>query len=96
MITIKKIKVLNDYVLVEGVQPQKRGGVVRGISIDNKPEVGKVFKVGPGRLLESGELKPTTVKEGNYVLFNQHTTTKYNLEGTDFYMLREEDIIGYQ
>ena len=96
MLEISKLNVLNDNVLVEAVKPAKRGGVARGISVDNKPEIGTVLKVGPGRILESGTLNPTTVKPKMLVLFNQHTTTKFNIEGTNYYVLREEDIIGFQ
>ncbi len=96
MLKINKLQVLNDNVLVEGIQPEKRGGVVRGISTDNKPEIGRVLQVGPGRTLENGTLKETLVKEGMIVLFNQHTTTKFNIEGHDYYVIREEDIVGYQ
>lgn len=96
MLDVNKLEVLNDNVLLEGVQPEKRGGIVRGISTDNKPELGKVLRVGPGRTLENGELKETVVKKGMLILFNQHTTTKFNIEGKDYYVIREEDIVGYQ
>ena len=96
MINIEDFQVLNDNVLVRGIIPELRGGVVRGVSTDNKPEIGLVLKVGPGRTLEGGQVKETIIKVGMLILFNQHTTTKFNVEGTDYYVLREEDAIGYQ
>lgn len=96
MLQINKIKVLNDLVLVEGIKPGKVNGVIRGITIDDKPQEGLVLKVGPGKLLETGNRVPVTVEPGMEVLFNEHTTTKFSIEGKVYYTLREEDIVGFQ
>lgn len=95
-ISVQKLKVLNDFILVKGYKPTKRAGVVVGISTDDKPEVGEVIQVGPGRFTDNGEFIKNTIKIGDLVLFNQHTTTKFNLGGELFYTLREVDVIGYQ
>jgi chaperonin GroES len=92
---IDQLNVINDNVLVEAIVPVRRGGVVRGISTDDKPETGKVLKVGPGRVNDGGVLVQTGLAPGMTVLFNQHTTTKFNIEGKTYYTLRAEDVIAY-
>jgi chaperonin GroES len=96
MLNASKLNVLGDNVFVEAIREKERAGVVRGITTDDKPELGTVLRVGPGRYTESGELIPTFVKPGMVVLFNQYTTTKFNIAGKNYYVLREEDIVAYQ
>ncbi len=96
MIEVNKLTVLNDNVLIEGVQPETRGGVVKGITTDDKPEIGRVLKVGPGRLLENGMRADTGITPGMLILFNQHVTTKFNFDGKAYFVLRAEDCIAVQ
>lgn len=92
---VSELNVLNDNVLISGIKPEKKNGVVVGVSTDDKPEMGRVLKVGPGRVTEEGTRLEMSVRAGMVVLFNQHTTTKFNIDGKIYYVLREEDIIGY-
>ena len=95
MMDIKNMEALRDNVLVEGIKEEMRGGVYVGITTDDKPEQGVIIKVGPGRVTDEGILVPTVVKPGMIVLFNEHTTTKFNVNGKTVYMLKEEDIVCY-
>ena len=90
------MEVLGDNVLVQGEHAEFVNGVFRGITTDDKPEMGKVLKVGPGRYTDQGEFIKTVVEPGWLVLFNEHTTTKFNINGKTYYVLREEDVVGYQ
>lgn len=92
---VSELNVLNDNVLVAGIKPEIRAGVIVGITMDEKPQEGKVLKVGPGKLLETGARIEMSVRPGMHVLFNEHTTTKFNIEGSTLYLLKEEDIVGY-
>jgi chaperonin GroES len=96
MMEVSKLQVLGDHVLVEGLIGERSDGIVRGITTDDKPEVGLVLKVGPGRFTEYGTFVETQIKPGVLVLFNEHTTTKFNINGKKLYMLREEDVVAYQ
>lgn len=87
---------LNDNVLVVGIQPEMRKGVVIGVTTDDKPQEGRVLKVGPGKILENGERVEPGVRPGMQVLFNEHTTTKFNIGGKLYYCLREEDIVAFE
>jgi chaperonin GroES len=95
MLQINKLKVLDDLVLVEGIKPETVGKIIKGISQDDKPSEGKVLKVGPGRW-EDGVRVPMEIKVDMYVLFNEHTTTKFNINGKTYYSLHAEDIVAYQ
>ncbi len=96
MIEVNKLTVLNDNVLCVGIKPESRGGIVKGVTTDDKPEIGRVLKVGPGRLLENGERADTGINPGMLILFNQHVTTKFNFEGSNYFVLRAEDVIAVQ
>ncbi len=96
MLTVEKLEVLNDNVFVEGIKEEKRGGVVVGISQDDKPQLGLVLKVGPGRFAEDGILIGTILKPGMIILFNEHATTKFLIDTKTYYVLKEEDVVAYQ
>lgn len=93
---LKRLKVLNDNVLVAGEHTVMRGGVYTGTTIDDKPQEGKVLKVGPGRLLDDGSRAEMWIKEGMKVLFNEHSTTKFLIGSKTYYVLREEDVVGFE
>lgn len=95
-IQLKKLRILNDNLLIEGVKPELRGGIARGVSTDDKPELGIVLAVGPGKMLDSGIVAPMEISVGDTVLFNQHTTIKFNFDGKDYFTIKAEDVIGYQ
>lgn len=92
---VSELSVLNDNVLVTGIKPDTRAGVVVGITADEKPQEGRVLRVGPGKMLENGKRIEMSVRPGMHVLFNEHTTTKFNIEGKTLYLLKEEDVVGY-
>lgn len=87
---------VNDNILVSGIKEETRGKVVVGVTQDEKPQWGRVLKAGPGRILENGKRSEMDVRPGMKILFNEHTTTKFNLGGTVFYVLRHEDIVAYE
>ena len=91
---IKKFRIFHDNVLVEPVIVEERDGIIKPTLTENKPELGKVLSIGPGRWLESGDVVPMQVKVGETVYFNQYSSTKINLDGTTYYIVREEDIVG--
>lgn len=92
---ITKYKLLYDNVLIKGIKIDDIDGIIQPDSYEDKPQLGEVITVGTGRLLDSGATKELDVKVGDHVLFNQHSTTKFNLDGNDFYIVREEDVTGY-
>ena len=91
---ITKFRILQDNVLVEALDIKEKDGIIKPSSYEDKPELGIVRSVGKGRMLDNGTIISIDVKVGDTVLFNRYSATKYNLDGNDFFIVREEDIVA--
>jgi chaperonin GroES len=91
-----KINPLDDRIVVEPVDAEAvtAGGIVLPDSAKEKPQRGKVVAVGPGRLLDSGERCPVSVKVGDEVLFGKYGGTDLEVNNRDIKILREGDILA--
>ncbi|OWJ68893.1 co-chaperone GroES [Inquilinus limosus] len=87
---------LHDRVLIRRLdQDEKtRGGIIIPDTAKEKPQEGEVIAVGPGLRDEAGKLQPLDVKAGDRVLFGKWSGTEIKLEGTDYVVLKESDVIG--
>ncbi|MCG6157922.1 co-chaperone GroES [Rubinisphaera margarita] len=87
---------LDDRVVVQPVEAEEvtAGGIVLPDSAKEKPQRGKVVAVGPGRLLESGERCAVAVAKGDEVLYGKYGGTDIEVEGTEYKILRESDILA--
>lgn len=86
-----KIQPLADRVLIEPAPAEVKtaGGIYIPDTAKEKPQKGTVVAVGPGKVDE-----PTTVKKGDVVLYGKYSGTEINVEGTDYLMMRESDILA--
>lgn len=91
-----KIRPLHDRVVVTRYEEEKTsaGGIVIPDTAAEKPIQGKVVAVGNGKALDNGEIRKLAVKEGDRVLFGKYSGTEVKIEGTDYLVLREDDIMG--
>lgn len=91
-----KINPLDDRVVVQPVDAEEvtAGGIVLPDSAREKPQRGKVVAVGPGRLLDSGERSAVGVKEGDEVLYGKYGGTDIEVDGGEYKILRESDILA--
>jgi len=91
-----KIRPLHDRVLVKRSEEERQsaGGIVIPDSATEKPMMGKVVSVGKGKALESGEFRPLDVKAGDKILFGKYSGTEIKLEGEEYVVMREEDIMA--
>jgi chaperonin GroES len=91
-----KIRPLNDRLLVKRLEEEEKtaGGIIIPDSAKEKPAEGKVVAVGPGKLSDAGERVALQVKEGDIVLFSKYGGTDVKLDGDDFLIMREDDILG--
>lgn len=91
-----KIRPLHDRVVVKRVEEEKTspGGIVIPDSAAEKPIQGEVVAVGNGKILESGEVRALDVKKGDRVLFGKYSGNEVKIEGEEFLVLREDDIMG--
>ena len=91
-----KIRPLNDRLLVKRLKEEgmTAGGIIIPDSAKEKPAEGEVTAVGPGKVADNGERVALQVKEGDMVLFSKYGGTDVKLDGEDFLIMREDDILG--
>ena len=90
------LKPLADRIVVKPLEAQERtkSGLVLPDTAKEKPQEGKVIAVGTGRLLDEGEVKHLEVKHGDRVLYGKYSGTEVSVEGEDYLILREEDVLA--
>jgi chaperonin GroES len=91
-----KIRPLNDRILVKRLEQEAKtaGGIIIPDSAKEKPAEGKVIAVGNGKLNEAGQRVALEVKAGDRVLFSKYGGTEVKLDGEDYLIMREDDILG--
>ncbi|MDY0212257.1 MAG: co-chaperone GroES [Desulfuromonadaceae bacterium] len=91
------IKPLHDRIIVKCVEEETRtagGIIIPDTASKEKPQQGVVLAVGSGKVTSEGKVLPMTVKVNDKVLFGKYAGTDIKLEGDDYLILREEDILG--
>ncbi len=94
--TKKTLKPLSDKIIVQKLEPEEKtsGGIIIPDSAKEKPQEGKVIAVGPGAVDDKGQRKPIDVKEGEHVLFAKYSGTEVKLDGEEYLILSERDILA--
>jgi len=91
-----KLKPLGDRLIVRAVEEEQTtaSGIVLPDTAKEKPQRGRVLAVGPGKLLDSGERAAIGVVEGDEVLFGKYSGTEIKIDGEEFLIMREEEVLG--
>lgn len=91
-----KIRPLHNGVIVRRLEDEEktRGGIIIPDTAKEKPMEGKVIAVGTGKVLESGTKLSMNVKKGDRILFGKYAGTEIKIEGEDYLIMREDDILG--
>jgi chaperonin GroES len=91
-----KVIPLNDKVLLKRLDPEEKtsGGILLPDTAREKPRQGKVLAVGEGTRLEGGKVAPLQVKVGDKVLFTSYGGTEIKVDGEDYLLMSEEDILA--
>jgi chaperonin GroES len=91
-----KVKPLRDRILVKRIEEkeQKKGSIIIPDSAKEKPTEAEVVAVGSGRVLESGERLPLAVKAGDKVLIGKWSGTEVKVEGQEYLILKEDEVLG--
>jgi chaperonin GroES len=91
-----RVRPLHDRILVKRSEDEQTspGGIVIPDTAKEKPIKGEVIAIGAGRPLDNGELRPLTVKAGDRVLFGKYAGSEIKLDGDEYLVLREDDVIA--
>ena len=87
---------LHDRILVRRTEENEtmRGGIIIPDSAKEKPQQGKVIAVGKGKSNDEGKVFPLDVKAGDKVLFGKYSGTEIKLDGEEYLIMREEEVLG--
>ena len=90
------IRPLNDRIIVRRMedQEQMRGGLYIPDTAKEKPQEGEVLAVGNGKLLDNGQRIAIDLKAGDRILFGKYAGTEIKLDGDEYLILREDDVLG--
>ena len=91
-----KLTPLHDRILVKRIEEAEttRGGIIIPDSAKDKPQEGEVIAVGKGKSNEEGKVRPLDVKEGDRILFGKYSGTEIKIDGDEFIIMREEEVLG--
>ena len=91
-----KIQPLADRIMVEVLEAKEvtKGGIVLPDTAQEKPQEAKVIAIGKGKVSDEGKVIPPEVKVGDKVLFGKYSGTEINVDGNDYLILKEEDILA--
>ena len=91
-----KIRPLQDRVIVKRLEEEQKtkGGIIIPDSAKEKPVEGKIIAVGKGKVADDGKLIKMDVKEGDKILFSKYGGTEVKIDGQEYLIMREDDILG--
>ncbi|MBK1734378.1 co-chaperone GroES [Halorhodospira abdelmalekii] len=93
---MSSIRPLHDRVVIQRLEEERTspGGIVIPDTAAEKPIKGKVIAVGNGKMLDNGERRPVEVSPGDQVLFGKYSGTEVKIDGADYLVMREDDIMA--
>jgi chaperonin GroES len=91
-----KIKPLSDRVVIQPLEAEEKtsGGIYLPDTAKEKPQMGKIVAAGPGKISDAGEKISMEVKVGDKVLYGKYSGTDVTIEGSDYLIVRESDILA--
>ncbi|MDE1172964.1 MAG: co-chaperone GroES [Parvibaculaceae bacterium] len=92
----QQFRPLHDRVLVRRVEEETKtaGGIIIPDTAQEKPSKGEIIAVGAGTRTEDGKILPLDVKAGDHVLFGKWSGTEVKIDGTEYLIMKESDILG--
>ena len=87
---------LHDRILVRRIEESEttRGGIIIPDTANEKPQEGEVISVGKGKSNDEGKVFPLDVKKGDRILFGKYSGTEIKIDGEEFLIMREEEVLG--
>jgi chaperonin GroES len=95
-LTHMKVRPLHDRIIVQRLDEgeQKIGGIIIPDTAKEKPQQGKVFAVGAGKVKEDGTRQPLDVKDGDTILFGKYSGQEIKIDGEEYLIMREDDVLA--
>ena len=91
-----KLRPLDDGVVIRQLEAEEKtaGGIILPDTAKEKPQIGKIVAIGPGKLLESGKRSKMSVKKNDEVIYAKYIGSDVEIEGEKYVILKESDILG--
>ena len=91
-----KLRPLHDRILVKRLEEteDRHGSIIIPDTAKEKPQEGKVIAVGNGKVTDDGKKLPLDVKAGDRILFGKYSGSEVKIDGDEYLILREEDVLG--
>ena len=91
-----KVRPLHDRLIIERIEETEQmvGGIIIPDTAKEKPQQGKVVAVGKGKVKDDGSVSPLDVQAGDKVLFGKYSGQEIKLDGDEFLIMREDEILG--
>ncbi len=91
-----KLIPLDDRVVIKQSEAEEKttGGIILPDTAKEKPQIGKIIAVGPGKLLDSGKRNKISVKKNDKVIYGKYMGSEVEINGEKYVILREDDILG--
>jgi chaperonin GroES len=91
-----KIKPLADRVVIKPAPAEEKtkGGIILPDTAKEKPVIGEIVAIGPGKVTDDGKKVPPEVKVGDKVLYGKYSGTEVTIEGDEYLIMREADIFA--
>ena len=90
------VKPLEDRVLLKPVEAEQKtaGGIIIPDNAKEKPQKGEVIAVGPGKISDKGQKIEMSIKKGDKVLYGKYSGTEITIDGEDYLIVREADVLA--
>lgn len=90
------LKPLSDRIIVKALEAEEKtaGGILLPDSAKEKPQQAEVIAVGPGKVQDNGKVAPMDIKVGDRVYYGKYSGTEVKLNGQEFTVLRQDDVLG--
>ncbi|OHB59652.1 MAG: co-chaperone GroES [Planctomycetes bacterium RBG_13_46_10] len=91
-----KLRPLDDKVVIKQSEAEEKtaGGIILPDAAKEKPQIGKILAVGPGKLLDDGKRSKMSVKKNDEVIYARYIGSEVEIDGEKFVLLRECDVLG--
>ena len=91
-----KVRPLHDRIIVQRLEEEEQqvGDIIIPDTAKEKPQQGKVVAVGKGKVKEDGGILPMDVKDGDTILFGKYSGQEIKLDGDDYLIMREDEVLG--